>query len=115
MLPTTAANSGAITPSGQPVSDREPAAGQNGKRHGRGRQKRVPVIPVRDGESQRVRHKGEFEQIRIAILGDRLAKELAVLHDIDKVAQPDNKAGDRDIDPAGSRIQRRPHLIKRRA
>jgi len=33
------------------------------------------VIPVRDGESQRVRHEGEFEQIRIAFLGDRFGDD----------------------------------------
>jgi hypothetical protein len=70
---------------------------------------------VRDGESQRVRHEGEFEQIRIAFLGDRFAQQLAVLHDVDKVAQPDNEAGGRDIDPTGGCVQRRPDLIKRRA
>ena len=115
MLPTTAANSGAITPSGQPVAIEKAQQASTESATDAADQEREPVVPVRDGESQRVRSEGELKLIRIATIGDRLAQKLAILHDIDKVAQPDNEAGDRDIGPAGIRIQRRLDFIERRA
>ena len=72
------------------------------------------MVPVRDRDGRRVRCEDERERIRIATVGDRLAQQQAIVHDIDKIAQPDNEAGGRDVGPAGIRVQRRPDFINRR-
>ena len=73
------------------------------------------MIAVRDGDSQRVRYECEPKLVRIAAIGDRLAQQPAILYDIHKIAKPECEAGDRDVDPIGIGLQRRPDFIKRRA
>jgi len=49
----------------------------------------------------------------MATIGDRLAQKPAIVHDIDKIAQPNDETGDRDVGPAGIHVQRRLNFIKR--
>ena len=72
------------------------------------------MIPVRDGDRQAVGCESEPKLFRIAAVGDCLAQQLAILHDIDEIAQTDCDTGDRDVGPVGIRAQCRPNFIDRR-
>ena len=102
----------AVRPAGR---DRERAASQHGKRHGRGRQSAGPWSRCGTAMLERVRCEDERKLLRIATIGDRLAQKPAILHDVDEIAQPDDETGDRDVGPAGIRVQRRLDFIKRSA
>jgi len=73
------------------------------------------VVPVRNGHRQRFRFEDERKRFRIAAINDRLAKQPAIVHDVDKIAQPNDETGDRDVGPAGIHVERRPDFIERRA
>ena len=102
----------AIGPAGQ---DPERTAGKHRKRCRRAGPQRKPMIAVRDGGCQCAGFESELKLVRIAAIGDRLAQQPAILHDIHKIAKPERKAGDRDVDPAGILIQRGVEAIERRA
>ena len=51
----------------------------------------------------------------IAVVSNRQAQCVAILHDIDETTELDHEARRHDLAPAGIRVQRRPHFGKRRA
>ena len=71
------------------------------------------MVPVRNDNGQRVGSEDERKLLRIATIGDRLAQKPAIVHDVDKISQPNDETGDRDVSPAGIHVQRRLDFIKR--
>ena len=90
----------AICPAG---ADPERKACQHGERRCRGRPERNPAIAMHSGVPRCIEGEGERKLFWIAVVSNRQAQCVAILHDIDEVTELDHEAGRRDLAPAGIR------------